>query len=219
MTDPTTEDKNSKLKHALTQQVLLRNCTEYARKHGRVMSQVFLDEIADNLSYLTKEVERLVKLLEETGDERDTLQWKVDQLAHKTCQAYQVIGCLGLLDEEDGPLNEKEVVRAMDYFADDKLFSEEFLPFNPFSKDIALAGSQNKEIIQGEVGKEILPISLKDEIKIGDSVEVFMPSGDTHHWQTFICIGYRNGRLMIELPEGVIQIIPEYYKRRKIEDE
>lgn len=58
---------------------------------------------------------------------------EIERLRHKTCQAYQVIGCLGLMDEPELP-NEKEVVRAMDYFADDQLFSEEFLPFNPFEK-------------------------------------------------------------------------------------
>ena len=50
-----------------------------------------------------------------------------DQGAEKSAQAYQVLGAL--LVGEPIQVSEEEAIRALDYFADEAAFDEEFLPW------------------------------------------------------------------------------------------
>ena len=54
----------------------------------------------------------------------EQLQARVDELESKSAQAYQVIGALGDIDDD-------EVIRALDYFSDTNKYDEDFLPFIP----------------------------------------------------------------------------------------
>ena len=62
-----------------------------------------------------------IKELEEQVAAKDA---EIERLSMKTLQAYQVLGVA--LTEK---VSQKEGVRALDYFCDDKLFDEDFLPF------------------------------------------------------------------------------------------
>lgn len=49
----------------------------------------------------------------------------------KSGQAYQVIGYLVHFtgDDEDGPVSDAELIRALDYFAASEQYDDEFLPW------------------------------------------------------------------------------------------